>query len=89
LLATGVCSQALASYLTRDLGFKVSDLDMSENDDGYRSHFQELQQQGLRKWEKSAEAGYSDVIKMVTCFLQPACLRLLAYLSDLAGDSRW
>ncbi|KAL1921038.1 uncharacterized protein VTP21DRAFT_11673 [Calcarisporiella thermophila] len=55
------------------------------------NHFlqRELTERGLKRWEKSIELYYSDMIKMVQEHLIPACERLLIRLGDVGGYSRW
>ncbi|KAG0367349.1 Anaphase-promoting complex subunit 4 [Gamsiella multidivaricata] len=50
---------------------------------------QELRRHGLRRWDKSVKAAYSNMQKVAFECLLPACERLLIHLSDILGCSRW
>ncbi|KAF8977944.1 Anaphase-promoting complex subunit 4 [Entomortierella lignicola] len=50
---------------------------------------QELRRHGLRRWQKSAMAAYSNIQRVAFECLLPACERLLIHFSDILGCSRW
>ncbi|KAG0304314.1 anaphase promoting complex subunit 4 [Dissophora globulifera] len=50
---------------------------------------QELRRHGLKRWDKSANAAYSNIQRIAFECLLPACERLLLHLSDILGCSRW
>ncbi|KAK9722803.1 hypothetical protein K7432_002424 [Basidiobolus ranarum] len=50
---------------------------------------QDLTEKGLRKWEKTTENGFVGIRNFAHEYVQPACIRLILYLDEIAGLSRW
>ncbi|ORX98889.1 hypothetical protein K493DRAFT_299660 [Basidiobolus meristosporus CBS 931.73] len=50
---------------------------------------QDLTEKGLRKWEKTTENGFIGIRSFAHEYVQPACIRLILYLDEIAGLSRW